>query len=448
MDATPPRFVSTLAPRRQRRAKPNPAPDLLLGRLVPQPARAIGFAARHGDEAAPASGLIRYAGDGHLMTIGSTGCGKGVGPVICNALHYPGSLIVIDVKGEVQAVTARSRAAMGQEVHIIDLRDRPAGEGALNPFDLARRGATELAVWARTLAADFIERTGHERDPFWNDMAETLLTGLIAHIVEDLPPEAHHPGTLFDLLHMDDLAYYLAVQLDAKDKAQNPAARAAFLGFVNLPERETRPSVQASAQHHLRLFDSQLVRRATETTSFDIDALIAGKPMTLYLIVPPHRLHAYRPLLRAWLTGLIMAFTTREAPPQSRTLLLCDEIGSLGRIDAFLTAATLLRGYGLTLWTFWQSAAQLEQRYGGDARTIIDNAGVIQLFTPTNRRAARDFCELVGGVDPDALMQMRRDEQLLLIDGGQPRQAKRLRYFEEARFRGLYDTNPLFGRPR
>jgi TraM recognition site of TraD and TraG len=40
--------------------------------------------------------------------------------------------------------------------------------------------------------------------------------------------------------------------------------------------------------------------------------------------------------------------------------MLCDEIGNLGRIDAFLTAATLLRSWGFTLWTFWQNLAQLQ----------------------------------------------------------------------------------------
>ena len=81
--------------------------------------------------------------------------------------------------------------------------------------------------------------------------------------------------------------------------------------------------------------------------------------MSLYIIVPPFRLTAYRPLLRLWLSGLILAMTQRKYPPQERTLMLCDEIGNLGQIDALLTTATLMRSWGLTLWTFWQNVAQL-----------------------------------------------------------------------------------------
>ena len=47
--------------------------------------------------------------------------------------------------------------------------------------------------------------------------------------------------------------------------------------------------------------------------------------------------------------------------------------------NAPLTAATLLRSWRLTLWTFWQNAAQL-QIYGPHANTLVDKAGVIQIF--------------------------------------------------------------------
>src|SRR4029077_15284071 len=115
-----------------------------------------------------------------------------------------------------------------------------------------------------------------------------------------------------------------------------------FASFFQLPERETRPSVLGTVQTHLRLFDSDLTRRLTDTTSLDVDALIAGEPMSLYIIVPPFRLSAYRPLLRIWLSGMILAMTQRKTPPKERTLMLCDEIGNLGRLDALVTGATLL----------------------------------------------------------------------------------------------------------
>jgi type IV secretion system protein VirD4 len=180
------------------------------------------------------------------------------------------------------------------------------------------------------------------------------------------------------------------------------------------------------------LFDSDLARRLTDTSTIDLDAFLAGEPMSLYIIVPPFRLNAYRPLLRTWLSGLILAMTQRKNPPKERTLILCDEIGNLGRIDAFITAATLLRSWGVTLWTFWQNVAQL-QIYGAQANTLVDNAGIIQLFGVKNHRMAQDIANIIGGVAPDELLRMPPDHQILLMDG-KPIRCGQARYYNDRAF--------------
>jgi type IV secretion system protein VirD4 len=399
---------------------------LILGRRGTH-SRAIGFAER----ARPEPGeLITYSGEGHLITFAPTGTGKTSGPVICNALTHPGQLIVLDMKGEVYKATAEARRAMGQEVHVLDLRDD--GEaGSLNPLDLAARTGTEAASIARSFAAEFIERSDGERDRFWNDWAETMITGGAAWLLEDVPKQKRKLSALFDIFTDDDATYRIACLIDQKE-VRNRAGKAAFASFLQLPSENTRPSVMGTALSHLRLFDSDLMRRLTDTTSFDLDALIAGAPMSLYIIVPPFRLTAYRPLLRIWLSGLILALTLRKTPPEHRTLMICDEAGNLGRLDTLLTAATLLRSWGLTLWTFWQNAAQL-QIYGPQANTLIDNAGVIQMFGARNRRMAQEITNLVGSLSPDEILKMPQDEQILLIEA-KPIRCKQVRYFNDKAF--------------
>jgi type IV secretion system protein VirD4 len=397
---------------------------LILGRKAPS-SRGMGFAAR---QPSASRELITYADDGHLITFAPTGTGKTSGPVICNALNHPGQLIVIDMKGEVYAITAQHRRAMGQKVHVLDLRDDFYTD-SLNPLDLAARCGTDPAATARSFAADLIERGAAERDRFWNDWAETLIAGSTAWLLADRPVEERRLSSLFDLFNSDDVAYQLAVLMDQKDKVRNRSARAAFSSFLQLPDRETRPCVLGSVQTHLRLFDSDMVRRLTDTTTIDLDALIAGEPMSLYIIVPPFRLCAYSPLLRAWLSGLILTLTQRKEPPKERTLMLCDEIGNLGHLDALLIAATLLRSWGLTLWTFWQNADQLKI-YGSQANTLVDNAGVLQAFGPRNRRMAQDFVNLFGGISVEDFMNMQDDDQILLVEGKTMR-AKQARYYKD-----------------
>jgi type IV secretion system protein VirD4 len=338
---------------------------------------------------------------------------------------------VLDMKGEVYAATAQARRAMGQRVHVLDLRD-DGHDGSINPLDLIIRCGTDMAALGRSFAAEFIERGNDERDRFWNDWAETMIAGGVAWLLTDCSPVRRKISALFDLFNTDDVAYSIAVLLDTKDTVRHRAARAAFTSFLQLPTENTRPSVQGVVQSHLRLFDSDLTRRLTDSSTIDLDALIAGEPMSIYIIVPPLRLTAYRPLLRIWLSGLILAMTHRKTPPKERTLMLCDEVGNLGRIDALVTAATLLRSWGLTLWTFWQNVAQL-QIYGAQANTIVDNAGVIQVFGARNKRMAQDFANLVGGFSPDEIFGIAHDEQILLVEG-KPIRCKQARYYNDKLF--------------
>lgn len=377
--------------------------------------------------------LITYGGDAHLITFAPTGTGKTSGPVITNALTHPGQLIVIDIKGEVYAATAEARRAMGQEIHVLDLHDDelPGWLGSLNPIDLAAYCGTDPAAVARSFAAEMVERTGQERDRFWTDWSENLLTGAIAWLLSDCEPKERCLSALFDLFNGDDPAYRMAVLMDNK-KVQNRAAYAAFSGFMQLSDRETRPSVLGSVQTHIRLFDSDLVRKLTDTTSFDLDAFVSGKPMSLYIIVPLFRLTAFRPLLRMWLSGLILAMARRKEPPKHRTLMLCDEVGNLGRIDALLTAATMLRSSDLTLWCFFQNPAQTSI-YGPDAHTLIDNAGIIQIFGTKNHRLAQDLANLIGGVSPTDILRMPYDEQIILLDG-RPIRCKQVRHYSDKSF--------------
>jgi type IV secretion system protein VirD4 len=405
--------------------------QLILGRRG-SPARSVGFAAR---VAGGAGEFVTYSGDGHLMTVAPTGSGKTSGPVICNALTHKGQLIVVDIKGEIYAATAQARRDMGQQVHVLDLRD-DGYPGSLNPLDLIARCGTDPAAQARSFAAEMIERTGEERERFWNDWSESMITAGIAWLMVDCEPEKRRLSELFDLFTDDDTTYGIAVLVD-KNPTMNRCSKAAFASFLALPSENTRPSVLGTVQSHLRLFDSDLTRRLTDTSSIDVGALIAGEPMSLYIIVPPVHLSAYRPLLRLWLSGLILAMTQRKAPPRERTLMLCDEIGNLGRLDAFLTASTLLRSWGLTIWSFWQNVAQL-QIYGAQANTIIDNAGVVQVFGTRNLRAAQDIANIIGGMSAEQILNLPPDEQMLLMEGKLMR-CRQSRYYNEDIFRVKVD---------
>jgi len=48
--------------------------------------------------------------------------------------------------------------------------------------------------------------------------------------------------------------------------------------------------------------------------------------------------------------------------------------------------------------------------------TLIDNAGVIQAFGARNLRMAQDLAIIIGGVSAEQILNMKPDEQILLIE--------------------------------
>lgn len=148
----------------------------------------------------------------------------------------------MDIKAEIHAATAQTRRDMGQEVHVLDLRDNGL-EGSLNPLDLFMENCTDHSAMARSLAAEMIERTADELKIFWSDWAEIILAGGIAWLISDCLAEKRQLSALFDLFSNDDVDYALAILLQDKEKVKNRSALSAFTSFLQLPSENTRPSV-------------------------------------------------------------------------------------------------------------------------------------------------------------------------------------------------------------
>ncbi|MEX1196336.1 MAG: type IV secretory system conjugative DNA transfer family protein [Pseudohongiellaceae bacterium] len=74
--------------------------DVQRGRLLRQKGQILGRKAGR---------ILRYSGDGHLLTIAPTRSGKGAGCVIPNLLSHQGLVVVTDIKGENSAIAGACR---------------------------------------------------------------------------------------------------------------------------------------------------------------------------------------------------------------------------------------------------------------------------------------------------------------------------------------------------
>jgi len=133
----------------------------------------------------------------HTFVCAPTGGGKTVGFAIPTLLSHEGSCFVLDIKGELYAVTGRCRRRrLRQQVRRLE----PFGEGgdAFNPLDMivtehdlsgsapgsgqARPVETRAFDDAKMISEMLVIKTGKEKEPFFVDNARQLLTGLILYV--------------------------------------------------------------------------------------------------------------------------------------------------------------------------------------------------------------------------------------------------------------------------
>lgn len=393
----------------------------------------------------PATGYIDpilMERDGHLITIAPTGAGKGIGCIVPALLRYEGPVIVVDPKGENVAITARRRREMGQTVVVLDpmgITDQPGA--ALNPLQFLDAEAATTVDEASAIANALIDKSGDDRNRFWYDRGIHFVTGAILHAVSDFPAEGRNLTTVRHALASaaSDPDGYIAKMAASR----HPEVRAIARSF-DVSAKETRGSIISIAQDSVDFLRGPLVQQATSSTSFDLQDVTRGAPLSIFLVLPPHMLESHGKLLRLWISTLMSAITRRRGRAPTATLFLLDEAAQLGNLPQLRQAVTLLRGYGMRTWSFWQDLSQLRLLYPRDWQTMINNCAVVQCFGSFNSLAATDVAEVTGFGTPSSVVDLHEDEMVLQIRGDQAVRARRPNYREDPAFTGQFDQNPYY----
>jgi type IV secretion system protein VirD4 len=430
------------------RSAPPPEPgafQLLLGWTAEERKAAMGFAAPGQNDPAVSDTEqpLLYGEDRHLLTIAPTGAGKGRGVIIPNLLRFEGSVIVIDPKGETWHVTARRRREMGQQVLLLDPFQAVGKKtDSLNPFDLFDRPGALLDADAEMLASLLAGDAGFHKEPFWDNWGRSLMSGVIAAVAETAAAGDRHFGRVRELLMSDDAVFNLHTLLENHEDL-NRLSKQNISSFLPITE-QTRSGILSTAQSYLKVVNSDSALRSLSRSTIDLDAVREGAPMTIYIVIPPDKLESHGALLRLWVGALMLTVMGRKRRPKRSTLFLLDECAQLGEFGPLRQAMTLLRGYGLQVWPFFQDLSQLQRLYPKDWRTIFNNAGVFQLFGVANHLMAKESSDLIGDIDPDTLRKLPADRQVVAVSGAKAIACRLADYLEDAPFRGHWDPNPMF----
>ena len=276
--------------------------------------------------------MLRYDGDGHLITIAATRSGKGVGTIVPNLLSWSGPIVVTDPKGENFYVTARwRREHLGHEVVALDpfcLTDSVRlTSWSFNPLDLVDVSGDDYVETAMMMADMLVMRRSATKDPFWDSEATALLFAFILHAVANEDPARR---TLIEVRRLltaspEDLEKVLAEMSESAIQQVREGARR----IAQKADRE-RSAVFSTAQSHTHVLSSPRMEEVLSTTNFDLNQLPLGG-LSIYLILPREHFGAFAPWLRLMVSCCYHACThdaLRRPKSPHRVLFLLDEFAT------------------------------------------------------------------------------------------------------------------------
>jgi type IV secretion system protein VirD4 len=414
---------------------------------------------------------LRHDGPEHVLTVAPTRSGKGVGLVVPTLLTWTASAVVHDVKGENWNLTAGWRAKFSRCLLFDPTNPLSA---RFNPLLEVRRGPGEVRD-VQNIADILVDPEGsRERRDHWEKTAHSLLVGAILHVLYAeqektlarvatflADPTRSIRRTLWIMLTTNHLG------TDAEPKVHGVVASVAR-ELLNKSENE-RSGVVSTAMSFLSLYRDPLIAATTASCDWRIADLIATeRPVSRYLVVPPSDISRTRPLVRLILNQIARRLTEAlpTEPAGQRLLLMLDEFPALGRLDFFESSLAFMGGYGVRAFLVAQSLHQIDRAYGPN-HAILDNCHVRVVFAPNDERTAKRLSDALGTatelrtqrnlsgrrlstwlthtsvsqqetprplLTSGEILQLPRDEALVLVSGLPPIRASKLRYYADRNF--------------
>jgi type IV secretion system protein VirD4 len=315
----------------------------------------------------------------HSLVVAPTRAGKGVGVVIPTLLTFNGSILALDVKGELFELTSRARRDRGDLVFKFAPLDRDGRTNSYNPvLDIVNLPPERQFSETRRLAVNLIASKGKGAEGFIDGARDLFVAGILACIERGTPTI----GAVYDLFAQPGEKYKLFAKL--AEECQNKEAQRIFDNMAGNDTKILTSYTSVLGDGGLNLWADPLIKAATTTSDFSIYDL-RRDPTSIFLCVSPNDLEVIAPLIRLFFQQIV-SILQRSMPGKDEifeVLFLLDEFKHLGKLESIETAVTTMAGYKGRFMFIIQSLAALTGAYEESGKeNFLSNTGV-QIFMAT-----------------------------------------------------------------
>ena len=364
--------------------------------------------------------------NGHLLVVSGSGGGKTVTFVIPNMLNYrAGSVVCIDPKGEVHAVTGRARRQeYGHSVYKLKPGDQNTDTfnviGWLDP-DAASftKDCTSVAAW---IFPDSPE--GGDGASYYVDTARRLFGFALTYFIAEWNRQKKNGvekkfPTLVDIYKFfyrspDEVqTSILDIYNDVKDLDETSNRYGVSTleiktwagSFVGGDMERTWPNTVSSVQKEIGWLGSKSLSSIVSGEPdadgkgklFHAQEILNGKT-SIYICIDLAVLQSTPALPRLVVGAFLNAIFQSEGGQKGRTLFMIDEMQVLGKFPILHdTGLNQGRGYGVTLAGIIQAPEALDKQAGkGTYTSWVDNTMLQQYFAIGGEETAEKISKQIG----------------------------------------------------
>ena len=358
---------------------------------------------------------IRIGKPLHVLVFGPNGKGKGTRILMPNLLQMSGlSIVVVDPKGELAAVTAAYRRRLGKVVILNPFGvnvDIPGYEDlksdGYNPLLALNPAAPSFNVEASLFAEAIVPIAGKE--PHWDESARSMVSAFTMYAALEAQREGREPT----MARFREMLCEWSVEPNKDNGFEGigipkRALDMMRLGIPGLSNKASQfcdwnreiQSIASTARRHTEPFDDPEIVEDMSKDGFDF-AELKRKPTTVYLILPPEMMERHAKWLRLTLTAALQSVLRARRPGEPKVLFMLDEFFALGRLDIISTVWALTRGYGVQIMPVLQDLPQLKKLYPDAWETFIGMAGAVASFGANDPTTAEWMSRRAGDTSAD-----------------------------------------------
>ena len=373
--------------------------------------------------------------ESHNLVIGGTGSGKTqttIMPQIYLSIKAGESFIVNDHAGELFEEFSGMAKENGYKVQVINFRDMTKGNNynpLYIPYKLYKEDRVDEAI-------ELIENVGYnlisdfnqtEADPFWENSAINLFTGLALYLFEKANENEININSIVNLLNnVDKIKYEIS-----QDKT---SITYTYLSPILEAPNDTRGSIIAVFKQKLAIIISRdALSKLLCNNNIDLENVKEEKIATF--IISDGK---YSSIIMPMILNQVYSIIKSKPRNDHKLNMILDEFGTIKPIKNFLDILTYSRSVGIRITIVVQSILHLENIYGNKTTEFIRMAVGNTIFLLANDIRTLEMISKDCGrkdeknplITVEDLKIMDYFEAIILTSRMYPIKTKLLPYFE------------------